>query len=177
MKPSLAENTPARWGVVAVVAAVAVSGCGRKSDLEAEQARRLAVNDEARRRAEVTARVRATLQEHVLFGLDDSELRPETRRSLDAKAALLRSDAAIKLTIAGHAVERGSDDYNMALGMRRGNAVKRHLLRAGVEASRLEVQSYGERRSVDPGHDERAWAKNRRVEFIIVTPGRTAQDR
>src|SRR3990172_4571598 len=130
-----------RTAGLATAAALAVGGCGRKPGLEAGAkgpGAESAVGDEARRRAEVSRRVRATLDEHVLFGFDQSDLRLEARRNLDAKAAILRSDAGIRLTVDGHADERGPESYNKGLGMRRANAVQRYLIRAGVDAARIQ---------------------------------------
>ena len=77
----------------------------------------------------------------------------------------------MRVTIAGHADERGSDEYNLALGNRRAASAKRYLENKGVDGSRLDVVSYGEERPLNPGSDEAAWAQNRRDEFQITAGG------
>lgn len=124
--------------------------------------------EEATRRAEVTRRVRETLQEIVFFDFDRSDIRPEARRVLDSKVTLLRNDLSIRLRIEGHADERGTDEYNMALSRRRAESVRRYLIGRGVDASRLEVTSLGERRPLASGSNEQAWARNRRSEFVLL---------
>ena len=77
----------------------------------------------------------------------------------------------MRLTISGHADERGSDEYNLALGNRRAGAAKRYLQNKGIDGSRLDVVSYGEERPLNPGHDEAAYAQNRRDEFQVTAGG------
>ena len=77
----------------------------------------------------------------------------------------------MRLTISGHADERGSDEYNLALGNRRAAAAKRYLQNKGIDGSRLDVVSYGEERPLNPGHDEAAYAQNRRDEFQVTAGG------
>ena len=77
----------------------------------------------------------------------------------------------MKLTISGHADERGSDEYNLALGNRRAAAAKRYLQNKGIDGSRMDVVSYGEERPLNAGHDETAYAQNRRDEFQVTAGG------
>ncbi|MGY0217732.1 peptidoglycan-associated lipoprotein Pal [Endozoicomonadaceae bacterium StTr2] len=102
------------------------------------------------------------------FPFDSSELKDRDYQALDVQAAYLTSSrgAAEKIVIEGHTDERGTRTYNLALGERRANAVKRYLVLKGVAADRIEVISYGFERPVDPAHNETAWAQNRRA--IIV---------
>jgi peptidoglycan-associated lipoprotein len=116
------------------------------------------------------ARAAAVLGETIYFEYDRADIGPAARATLDAKAAVLRS-ADMRLTITGHADERGADEYNLALGMRRATAAQRYLLQAGVPVGRLSVVSYGEERPASPGHDERAYAANRRAEFVVGLGG------
>lgn len=102
------------------------------------------------------------------FDFDKADIRPGDQGILDRKAAILAANAGVRLRIAGHADERGSDEYNFALGSRRAAAAKRYLTGKGVADARLEVVSYGEERPLDPGHDEEAWAANRRDEFEVT---------
>lgn len=98
------------------------------------------------------------------FDFDSSVLRPEARTALNQHAQYLR-ETSINVRLEGHADERGSREYNMALGERRANAVKEYLVLQGVEPRYLEVISYGEERPAALGSDEGSWALNRRVEM------------
>jgi peptidoglycan-associated lipoprotein len=101
----------------------------------------------------------------VHFDFDQAEIRNDDRSLLDRKAAILGANPALQVTISGHADERGSDEYNLALGNRRAAAVKTYLTNKGIDGGRLTVTSYGEEKPLAPGHDEDAWAQNRRAEF------------
>lgn len=127
----------------------------------------------ARNSAGTAASMRATLTQMVHFDYDQSNVRPEDQAILDAKVPILRDNPAVTLQIAGHTDERGSDEYNLALGERRASAAKRYLTEHGVADSRLETISYGEERPIAQGHDESAWAQNRRDEFVITAGGQT----
>ncbi|UYZ84234.1 peptidoglycan-associated lipoprotein Pal [Entomomonas sp. E2T0] len=100
------------------------------------------------------------------FNYDSSDLQPDSMRALDVHAHDLMQNGK-HVVLQGHTDERGTREYNMALGERRGNAVKRYLTMQGVSPSQLEVVSYGKERPAVSGHDEAAWAKNRRVELIF----------
>lgn len=102
----------------------------------------------------------------VHFGLDRSDLTPEDRAKLDQKVSLLQRYQRLRVEIEGNADERGSDEYNLALGMRRAAAAKQYLVAYGIPAERIAVVSYGEERPLDPAHTEGAWAANRRDEFV-----------
>jgi peptidoglycan-associated lipoprotein len=101
----------------------------------------------------------------VYFGFDEATLAPETRKQLESDWECLQKRPLRRVVLAGHADERGTTEYNLALGMRRAGAVKKYLAGLGAETSRLKAISYGKERPADPGHDEAAWAKNRRVEL------------
>lgn len=100
----------------------------------------------------------------VYFSFDQALLLPETRKVLLAHADHLR-DSGSSVRLEGHADERGSREYNMALGERRANAVRDFLVLQGVGRGSMEVISYGEEQPLELGHNEAAWAKNRRVEI------------
>ncbi len=125
----------------------------------------------AREAAERLRALRADIGVMINFDFDKADVRAADQANLDRKAAILGANPGVKLRISGHADERGSDEYNLALGNRRGAAAKRYLTSKGVDESRLEVVSYGEERPLDPGHTEDAWAKNRRDEFEITAGG------
>lgn len=99
----------------------------------------------------------------VKFAFDDSSLNSGQRRLLDGNMACYQA-ATGQISVEGHADERGTVDYNLALGQRRADSVKSYLTQGGVAPSRVRTVSYGEERPIDPGHDESAWAKNRRAD-------------
>jgi peptidoglycan-associated lipoprotein len=101
------------------------------------------------------------------FDYDSDLVRGEYDRALQAHADYIKqSNARLTIRLEGHADERGSREYNIALGERRGNAIKKALQLKGVSGDQLAVLSYGEERPADAGHDEGAWSKNRRVELV-----------
>lgn len=109
----------------------------------------------------------AFLQRKVYFDFDDATLDSDDIAILTKQAKWLRSHPEVFIVIEGYCDERGTEEYNLALGARRAESVKSFLLKAGIDASRMMTISYGEERPADPGHNEAAWAKNRRVEFSI----------
>ena len=121
---------------------------------------------------EVPAPVGATLStlggtqlDVIYFDYDSFTLQPTARQSLERNATWLQANPAVRVTIEGHCDERGSDEYNLALGDRRARSVKTYLVMLGVAGERLTTVSYGEERPVVTGLDERAWAQNRRAEL------------
>jgi peptidoglycan-associated lipoprotein len=125
----------------------------------------------AREAAEKNRTVASDLAAMINFDYDQAVVRAPDQATLDRKAAILIANPSVKIKIAGHADERGSDEYNLALGNRRAAAAKRYLENKGVDASRIEVVSYGEERPLNPGHDETAYAQNRRDEFEVTAGG------
>lgn len=117
---------------------------------------------------------RATLEQRIFFAFDQSDLSPAARELLSAKAEILRKAPSLSLKIEGHADERGSDEYNLALSNRRAGAALRFLAGQGIGSERLGAAGYGEEQPLDPAENETAWAKNRRAEFR-VTAGNLAQ--
>jgi peptidoglycan-associated lipoprotein len=102
----------------------------------------------------------------VYFDYDKSEIRSDARSALKSNAEVIGSGDGATVTIEGHCDERGSTEYNLALGERRANAVKRYLVDLGVPSSRLRTVSFGEDRPAVQGHDESAWRYNRRADFV-----------
>ncbi|OKP04859.1 MULTISPECIES: peptidoglycan-associated lipoprotein Pal [Xenorhabdus] len=102
----------------------------------------------------------------VYFGFDKYDINGEFAQMLDAHAAFLRTNPSVKVTIEGHADERGTPEYNIALGERRANAVKMYLQGKGVSADQLAIVSYGKEKPAVLGHDEAAYAKNRRAVIV-----------
>jgi peptidoglycan-associated lipoprotein len=108
-------------------------------------------------------------QRVVYFDLDKTEIKSEFQAQVSCHAAYLNQFPNARVTLEGHADERGTREYNLGLGERRGNAVQSALSSAGASSGQLNVVSYGEERPVDRGHDESAWAKNRRVEIVYTS--------
>jgi peptidoglycan-associated lipoprotein len=102
----------------------------------------------------------------VYFAFDSSQLDDENRKIVEAHARNLAANPNIKVHLEGHCDERGTREYNVALGERRAQAVERAMRVLGVASNRITTVSYGEEKPVDPGHNEAAWAKNRRVEIL-----------
>ena len=107
------------------------------------------------------------LRQQIYFDFDSFELKSEPRELLQEKAAVLEDNPRLKVIIEGHCDERGTQEYNLALGERRARAVYEFLILLGIDAQRLQIVSYGEERPAVEGHNEAAWAKNRRCEFKI----------
>ena len=102
------------------------------------------------------------------FDYDSAELSAEARAVLDTNAVTLKKYASWAITIEGHCDERGTAEYNLSLGERRAVAAQSYLVSLGMPAGRVRTVSYGTEFPVDPGHDEAAWAKNRRAHFVIT---------
>ena len=107
------------------------------------------------------------LMEDINFEFDSSAILPEAQDVLSSKAEWLRDNPGVSVTIEGHCDERGTLEYNLALGDRRAESAKAFLFNLGIEGSRLNTISYGEERPVDPASNEDAWTKNRRAHFVI----------
>ena len=119
------------------------------------------------------AREPATMEEKrvfetIHFDFDKSDIRPDARIVLEKIAVYLKNHRKVKVSFEGHCDERGTSEYNMALGERRSLSARRYLVSLGIAPERLGTISYGAERPFDSGHNEEAWAKNRRCEFKIV---------
>jgi peptidoglycan-associated lipoprotein len=141
---------------------------GTLSESEAYKAR------EAERQArlreaekELAGQIEAFDAEKIYFDFDQADLKPEARAVLEKKAEWLRAHPSYSLWIDGNCDERGTEEYNLALGERRAHAAKKYLMDLGIAGDRIRTISYGEEKPVDPGHDEEAWAKNRRDDFRL----------
>lgn len=104
----------------------------------------------------------------VYFDLDSATLSPSAKSALDANVRIMSHRPDIKLEIQGHADQRGTTDYNLALGQRRADSVYKYMQSSGIAQSRLKVVSYGEERPLRSGAHESAWSQNRRCEFVIT---------
>ena len=103
----------------------------------------------------------------VFFDLDRSEVRGDQREVLDQNAGWLRRHPEVRIVIEGHCDERGTAQYNMALGEKRAQTVVDYLVALGIQTSRVQVMSYGKERPFSHGHDDRAWSQNRRAHFVV----------
>ena len=115
--------------------------------------------------------VRNTLASMIHFDYDKSNIRSDDMGTLDQKVAILQANPELRIRIGGHCDERGSDEYNLALGNRRAQSAKQYLVSHGIDASRIETQSWGEEKPLVDGHDESAWSQNRRDEFEVISGG------
>lgn len=144
----------------------AVEAANRRRADSIEAANRAAA--ELARRIEAA---KAALTAKILFDYDQSDIRADQRAILDQKLPVLRANPGIRILVSGHADERGSDEYNIALGQQRAAAAKRYLTDNGIDPSRIQITSYGEERPASTGMDENAFAQNRRAEFEVVAGG------
>lgn len=134
---------------------------------------RLAARADSMRRAADAMRLanenaRHTITAPIHFAFDRSEIESNERSLLDQKSAILAAHRALQLRIEGNADERGSDEYNLSLGMRRASVARRYLIEHGVDSTRLAISSNGEERPVCQLHEESCWSQNRRDEFVIT---------
>ena len=118
-----------------------------------------------------TDRVAAMLADRIHFDFNKSNIRPGDDSVLDQKIAILQANPALTISVTGHCDERGSDEYNLALGNRRAIAAKQYMVAHGISADRITTASRGEEDPIDPAHNETAWAQNRRDEFAITAGG------
>jgi len=123
----------------------------------------------AARATEKDAELRQELGVMVYFDVAQAQIQTDGQAILDRKVAILNANPAVRIRITGACDERGSDQYNEALGERRAAAVKQYLTGKGIDVARLDQVSNGEKDPVDSGSDEAAWAQNRRAEFVIVS--------
>jgi peptidoglycan-associated lipoprotein len=119
--------------------------------------------EEANRQAQLRGYVK-----DAFFGYDDANLNADAQSALTDSANWLKQHRDFNLLIEGHCDERGTEQYNLALGDRRANQAKQFLMTLGIDGARIRTVSYGEERPFDPGHDESAWAKNRRDHLVLV---------
>lgn len=166
--------------VTALALGLAV-GCSRKQPPATDDRGRVepppvtdtAGDADAARRAEEEARLareaaRGSIQDMIFFDFDRSDLREDARQTLQAKAEALRQFPDIRIRIEGHADERGTVEYNLALGERRADAARAYLIDLGIDPDRMTTISYGEERPQVQGSNEAAWSQNRRDEFVIL---------
>jgi peptidoglycan-associated lipoprotein len=135
---------------------------------QAEAARLAAERAAEAERQRRVAAARSTLEELVFFDYDDSTIRSDAEAVLRRKAEILRASPQVRIRIEGHCDERGSTEYNLALGNRRAESIRQFLSGFGISADRFEIVSFGEDRPLAQGANEQAWARNRRGAFVIT---------
>jgi peptidoglycan-associated lipoprotein len=142
-------------------------------DAAAQEREQQAAAEAAAQMAEETAQRDAMMarnvfeSENIYFEFDSAALSPVAQSTLANKADYLRDNPGTQVIIEGHCDERGTPEYNLALGDRRAESAKNFLVNLGIDAARFTTVSYGEESPVDTGHNEDAWAKNRRAKFLI----------
>ena len=104
----------------------------------------------------------------IYFDFDESNIRSDQRNAINRNAQLMSKYKTVRIGIEGHCDERGTEEYNIALGQRRADSVESYLIDYGISSSRIRTVSYGEMRPVDAGHNEAAWSQNRRAEITIT---------
>lgn len=132
-----------------------------------------AIADSIARAEAARAAVVAEMATRIHFDYDQFSIRTQDQATLGRKAEILRANPAVRIRVVGHADDRGSDEYNLALGMRRATSAKDYLVRLGIEAGRIEVASLGEEVPLEMGANEQSWAMNRRGEFEIIAGNQT----
>ena len=139
-----------------------------RAEAERQEALRIADSIENQRRSQ--QQMVALLTTMIHFDYDRATIRPSDAQILDLKVPVLQANQDVRIQVAGNCDERGSDEYNLALGNRRAIAAKAYLARYGISGDRIETVTYGEERPVDPRHNEAAWAMNRNSQFSLLTP-------
>ncbi|HEY6223575.1 MAG TPA: peptidoglycan-associated lipoprotein Pal [Gemmatimonadales bacterium] len=168
--PTSAPNADSIAAAERARADSAAADSARRAQEEAERIAR-ARADSAAAAGSAMAEVRNMLAAMIHFDFDRASLRSDDQAALDQKVSILQANSAVRIRISGHCDERGSDEYNLALGNRRATAAKQYLVGHGIDAGRIETVSYGEERPIATGHDEESWAQNRRDEFEILSGG------
>lgn len=141
----------------------------RLAEEERIRIERAEAEERARREREAaTAAAREALTEIVFFEYDSDAITGEAEQRLQLKAAVLRDNPTVRIRIEGHADQRGSTEYNLALGQRRAESVRAYLANFGIDPSRFATTSYGKERPLEEGEGEEVWARNRRAEFAIT---------
>ena len=161
--------------LLVATAMIAVAGCAKKPPKELPPAPEQTPTAEAPPPAETgpvpgsQAHFLANVaSDRVFFDTDQSDIDAEDQATLRSQAAYLKQYANVRVTIEGHADERGTREYNLALGERRANAAKNYLASQGIDAGRISTISYGKERPEALGSDEASWAKNRRAVTVTV---------
>jgi peptidoglycan-associated lipoprotein len=162
------------------LALVAFLGCSQKATVKDEAAGEQKVTAQAAPEAKTEAKTEMQEQApqaqaapeayefaNIYFEFDKAIIKDDSKTILGKHASWLKANNAVNITVAGNCDERGTTEYNLALGQRRADAAAKYLANLGVSKKRIKTVSYGKEKPLDPGHNEEAWAKNRRDEFVI----------
>ncbi len=158
------QKVPAASGDQAAADAEAARRAKEQADREAALKAQAAKDAAAKKNAAALADLNI---QNIYFDYDKSGIRPDAREILKANSEIFGKNKNAKIVVEGYCDERGTAEYNMALGERRAQETKNYLVNLGIDASRIETISYGEERPADAGHDEAAWAMNRRAQFLL----------
>jgi len=129
----------------------------------------VAVEDESIAEEELSATEKAkSIFKDVLFDYDKYDIRPEARATLDSVASFLNEESSLNIVIEGHCDDRGTNEYNLALGEKRAKAAKKYLLARGISSARMLVITYGEEKPVCMSQNDACWQSNRRAHFVVT---------
>jgi peptidoglycan-associated lipoprotein len=142
-------------------------GVGGPSGMDDARWRELGINSEAEKR-EFLDKAQAFENQDIYYDYDAYTLTPPAKKVLDDKVAFLKRFPKVKVTVEGHCDERGTTEYNLALGERRANTAFQYIMNSGLQGAKLTSISYGKEKPLATGHDEASWAKNRRAHFVLV---------
>lgn len=170
LTPSAAPTTQpsAPTAPAAVAATGGVTGVDRSAFIRDSMAR-ARTDSVARLAVAAEANLRTALEAAVRFDYDAAEITEDGRAVLEAKLPILRTNMAVHVRISGHTDSRGSDEYNLALGLRRAASARKYLSDRGIAVDRIDIVSFGEERPATSGEDEGAFSQNRRAEFEILS--------
>jgi peptidoglycan-associated lipoprotein len=163
--PTVVPTGPTQAEIDARNDSIAAARAAEAARAEAERA---AARREQERMNRAADQARETIEAVVLFDYDESDITPAAERILRQKLPILQANSSLRLRLEGHADERGSTEYNLALGSRRAEAVRDFFSGFGISAGRFTTTSFGEERPAVNRSDEVAWAQNRRVAFVIT---------
>lgn len=167
-KPKTAPAPTAADSAAREKARIDSIAAAEEARIAAERAR----EENMRAQQQSTRSMQTTMAAPIYFELDDASLTPEAIGVLEAKIAVLRRELGMRILITGHTDDRGSDEYNIALGMRRAAETKRFMVDRGIAGSRIDIATRGEEEPAVRGDDETAWSRNRRAEFKILSNSR-----
>jgi len=148
-------------------AAVKDEAAGQQQAVQAAPEAKQEVKQEAQQAPQAEAAPEAYEFANIYFDFDKAIIKDSSKAVLQKHADWLKANNAVNITVAGNCDERGTAEYNLALGQRRADAAAKYLVNLGVAKKRIKTVSYGKERPLDPGHNEEAWGKNRRDEFVI----------
>lgn len=172
-EPSTAEQTVQPKEEKAVAGKEEAAGTIKEEKVEEQSIKESPLSAQVEAKADARDELAAMTEKEgrlaaVYFEFDSSTVRDDMKPALDKNTEWLRKRQDVKVEIQGHADEKGTNEYNIALGERRAQGIKKYLADSGINEAILSTISYGEERPADLGHTEEAWAKNRRVEFVII---------